>query len=161
MALENRKTESAPPHLPVPDAPSATTRGKSLWINYVSLLGGTLIAKVFALFTVLMLTRYLGVEDFGRYSLIFSYWALLNTLMDFGGSHIMGREIARDPHHLRPSVESVIYIRLLGCVVFLPVGILLANVLGLGTDLMLVAFLGILVGFEAFYDIYFSATMKL
>jgi O-antigen/teichoic acid export membrane protein len=161
MALENRKTENTPPHPPGPVVSSATTRGKSLWVNYVSLLSGTVTAKGFALLTVLMLTRYLGVEDFGRYSLIFSYWALLNTLVDFGGSHIMGREIAREPQHLRPSIESVIYIRLMGCVVFLPVGILLANVLGLGTDLMLVAFLGILAGFEAFYDLYFSATMQL
>ncbi len=139
----------------------STVQSKNLLVNYVSLLGGATLAKGMGLITVLMLTRYLGVEDFGRYSLAFSVWAFLNTLVDLGGSHIAGREISRQPGKLRPVMESIIYLRLLGCLLFLPVGFALGPGLGLSKMLVLIVFIGILTGFEAYYDIYFSATMQL
>lgn len=134
---------------------------KNLLVNYISLLGGTVIAKGLALLTVLMLTRYLGVQDFGRYSLIFSFWALMNTLVDFGSAQILGRDIARDPARMRKSVETAIYLRLLCCVIFLPLGYFLAHSLAVDTRLYWLVVLGIFTGFEAYYDIYFSATMQL
>lgn len=135
--------------------------GRNLLVNYVSVLGGSLSAKALSLVTVLMLTRVLGVEDFGRYTLVFSYWALLNSLVDFGGAQILGREIAKDPACPRPAVEAAVWVRLLGCLVFLPIGYAFAGLIGLSPDLALVALLGLMIGFEAFYEVYFSATMRL
>ncbi len=142
-------------------AEPAQTRGKNLLVNYISLLGGSVGAKAMSLLTVLMLTRALGVADFGRYSLVFSYWALLNTLVDLGVTQILGREIAKNPASARPGIEAAVYLRLLGCAVFLPLGFLLAGPLNLDLSLALAVGYGILVGFEAFYDAYFSATMQL
>lgn len=136
-------------------------QSKNLLVNYLSLLSGTVLAKGLGLVTVLILTRALGVEDFGRYSLAFSYWALLNTLVDLGGTHIAGREIARDPGQHRPILESIIYLRLIGCVLFLPIGFFLGQGLGLSTTLIVATYAGIFAGFEAYYDIYFSASMQL
>lgn len=158
MAAEKPTTESTSTAVPIASPPA---KGKSLLVNYFSLLSGTVSAKALSLVTVLMLTRYLGVEDFGRYSLVFSFWALLNTLVDFGGGQILVRDIARHPDNPRPSIESFIYLRLLGCLIFLPFGYLLAEPLGINGGLALISFLGIFVGFEVIYDIYFSATMQL
>jgi O-antigen/teichoic acid export membrane protein len=136
-------------------------QSKNLLVNYMSLLGGTVLAKGLGLVTVLILTRALGVDDFGRYSLAFSYWALLNTLVDLGGSHIAGREIAKAPAHPRPTLESIIYLRLLGCMLFLPFGFLMGQWLGLSLILIVATYAGLFAGFEAYYDIYFSASMQL
>lgn len=144
-----------------PDSAPALPARKSLFFNYASLLGGSVFAKALSLVTVLVLARYLGVVDFGLYSLVFSYWGLLNTLVDVGVSHILGREIAKAPHQPRPPLETAIYLRLLGCALFLPLGALLAPQFGLSSSLTLLIAIGILVGFEAFYDVYFSATMQL
>ena len=135
--------------------------GPSLLVNYLSFLTGNISAKFLSLLTVLMLTRALGVADFGRYSLVFSYWALLNTLIDLGASQILAREIARTPENPRPGVESIIYLRLFACILFLPLGFLSAGWLKLTPDLAWAILYGILVGFEALYDVYFSATMRL
>lgn len=157
--------------LPFPMPPEAPSEGSatlelsprrgSLWVNYASLLGGTIFTKGLAFVTVIFLTRYLGVNEFGVYSLVFSYWALLNTLVDFGVSGVLGREIAHVPKNPRPSLESAIYIRLLGCLVFLPLGFVAAGWVGLSPMLAGLVILGILVGSEAFYEVYFSATMQL
>jgi len=136
-------------------------QSKNLLVNYLSLLSGTVLAKALGLVTVLMLTRALGVEDFGRYSLAFAYWALLNTLADLGGSHIGGREISKDPGNPRSALESVIYLRLIGCLLFLPVGVFLGQQLGLSNSLIVATYAGLFAGFEAFYDVYFSASMQL
>ena len=144
---------------PVP-IPPGSSRGNFLF-NYASLLSGTMLAKALALLTVLMLTRYLSVEDFGRYSLVFAYWALLNTLVDVGGSQILGRELAQTPARARSLIESAVYLRLLGCLLLMPLGFWFGRFLGLDNELALIAWLGIFTGFEALYDVYFSATMQL
>ena len=136
-------------------------QSKNLLVNYISLLGGTVLSKGLGLVVVLILTRALGVEDFGRYSLAFSYWALLNTLVDLGGSHIAGREIAKMPAQPRSTLESIIYLRLLGCALFLPVGFLLGQTLGLSLPVIVFTYAGLFAGFEAYYDLYFSASMQL
>jgi O-antigen/teichoic acid export membrane protein len=147
--------------MPSADKQSKPLQSKNLLVNYVSLLGGTVLAKGLGLVTVLLLTRVLGVEDFGRYSLAFAYWALLNTLVDLGGSHIVGREIAKTPEQPRTAMESMIYLRLIGSVLFLPVGVMLGQLLGLSNPLIIATYAGLFAGFEACYDLYFSASMQL
>lgn len=139
----------------------AVRKSGNLLSNFTSLLFGSVGAKGLAMVTVIILSRYLGVEGFGRYSLVFGFWALLNTLVDLGGGAVLGRDIARDPEHPRESIEAVFYVRLLGCVLFLGPAWWLAQYLGIEPTLTFLIFYGIFIGFEAFYDAYFSATMQL
>ena len=139
----------------------ATDTPKGLAANVGSLLVGTTGSKALALVSVLLLSRYLGVEDFGRYSLVFSFFALLNTLVDLGVTTLLSREIVRNIDAPRKSIETAVYLRLLGCVVFIPPALLLAPKIGLGFDLALVAAVGLFFAFESFYDAWFSAVMRL
>lgn len=136
-------------------------QGRNLFFNYASMLSGTISAKALALVSVLMLTRYLGPEKFGLYSLVFSYWSLMNLLVDLGQTQILARELARSPENSRACIESAVYVRLLGCIIFLLPGFFLAQFLGLAGDLTLAALLGILVAFESIYDVIFTARMHL
>lgn len=137
-----------------------TARG-NLLTNTASLFTGTVASKVFSLISVLMLSRYLGVEDFGRYSLVFTFWALLNTLVDTGAGSLLGREIAKNPKASRDPVECAIYLRQFASLLILPLAWFLSPTLGLSADLTLLTFLGIFVGVEALYDGFFSAIMRL
>ncbi len=137
-----------------------TARG-NLLTNTASLFTGAMSAKIFSLISVLMLSRYLGVEDFGRYSLVFTFWALLNTLVDLGAGALLGREIAHNPAEARRPVEAAIYLRQLGSLLLLPIAFFLSPMIGLSTDLTLLTFVGIILGAEAFFDAYFSAVMRL
>lgn len=134
---------------------------KNLITNILSLLTGTVGSKGLAMVSVIILTRYLGVEQFGRYTLVFTLWAILNTLVDLGTSALLGREIAKDEAETRNNIESVIFIRLIACALFFGPAYLIASKMGLTPDLIFLTFYGIFVGFEAYYDCYFSATMQL
>jgi len=107
--------------------------------------------------SVLMLSRALGVAGFGLYSLAFSYWGFLNALVDLGVANIVLREIAKPGADIRACMESAIYIRLFGCILFLLPAWLLTKPLGLDPVVVGLVILGILTGFEMFYDTYFTA----
>lgn len=164
-------TESSDEDKPneTPENPSVNTVAKTvseptqrnLITNVLSLLTGTVGSKGLAMVSVVVLTRYLGVEQFGRYTLVFTLWAMLNTLVDLGTSALLGREIAKDEKASRNNIESVIFIRLIACALFFGPAYFIARKLGLTPDLIFLTFYGIFVGFEAYYDCYFSATMQL
>lgn len=143
------------------DSNSKPPKSRNLLVNYTSLLSGTVLSKGLGLLTVILLTRALGVDNFGQYSLAFAYWGLLNTLVDLGSYHIASREIAKATDKPRPVLESIVYLRLIGCLLFLPLGLFLGSALGLSTPLILITYVGLFAGFEAYYDAYFSASMQL
>ncbi len=134
---------------------------KSLLFNYISMLAGTLSSKMLAMLGFVMLSRFLGVEDFGRYSLVFSFWALLNTLMDLGTSALLGRDIAEEPSKTTDTIESAIYIRVGGFLLFALPAYFIGRYLDMSPELIIITFYGLLVGFEVYYDCFFSATMRL
>ncbi len=139
----------------------STKKSKSLLFNYVSMLAGTLSSKMLAMLGFVMLSRFLGVEDFGRYSLVFSFWALLNTLMDLGTSALLGRDIAEAPKKTAETIESAIYIRVGGFLLFALPAYFIGRYLEMSPELIMITFYGLLVGFEVYYDCFFSATMRL
>ena len=138
-----------------------STKPRSLLANFTSLFVGTVGAKVLALLSVVLLSRYLGVADFGRYSLVFSFFALLNTVVDLGAGSLLAREVSSNLKQPRKGFETAIYLRILGCVVFLPPAFLLAPLLGIDHHLTLAVMLGVFCAFEAFYDAWFTAAMRL
>lgn len=69
----------------------------SLLRNSGLLLAGTVAAKGLVLVSTLILTRRLGPEGFGLYSLVFAYLAFFELVADAGLDSILVREAARRP----------------------------------------------------------------
>ncbi|TSC91836.1 MAG: heteropolysaccharide repeat-containing protein, partial [Candidatus Berkelbacteria bacterium Licking1014_85] len=57
---------------------------------------GKIVVTVFAIISVNILTRYLGVEGYGRYTIIFAYVGFWNIFTDFGILTILTRELAQN-----------------------------------------------------------------
>lgn len=57
---------------------------------------GTAASKGLVLVATLLLTRQLGPEDFGRYTLVFAYLAFFELIADCGLDTLAVRELARD-----------------------------------------------------------------
>ncbi len=66
--------------------------------NSLFLALGTAFSKGLVLLSYLVLTRSLGPEEFGRYSLIFAYLAFFELLADCGLDALTVRDVARAPH---------------------------------------------------------------
>jgi len=58
-------------------------------------LAGQLFSRAFDVVTILILARYLGVRDFGKFSFAFSYVGLFSVFIDWGVYFILIRETSR------------------------------------------------------------------
>lgn len=68
--------------------------------------GSRLAGMLFYIF----FARWLGAQDFGRYSFAFSYAALFAIVVDLGTNTIITRELARDPSrtsHFVPRLNAL------------------------------------------------------
>src|SRR5438552_4412504 len=74
--------------------------------------GVRLIATLF----VLLLARYLGPEDFGRYSTALAYAALCIVFVDMGTNSILTREIARHPENRIAIADSSHFLKIVASV---------------------------------------------
>ena len=64
--------------------------------NTFAQLLGKAVSTVLAFVSVGLLTRYLGQEGFGNYSLVFAYLSIFGILADFGLQLTMVRELAKE-----------------------------------------------------------------
>ncbi len=74
------------------------------------------------------LTRYLGVEQYGSYILLFSYGTVLQIIADFGLYLTLTREIARRPHQEQEVFSLISSLRLVFLVAIFLVGAILSSV---------------------------------
>lgn len=65
--------------------------------NTIVQWAGTGLSKVIGLAFVLVITRGLGAEQYGKYSLVFTFLTFFNLLASFGVHTIAVREMARQP----------------------------------------------------------------
>jgi len=63
----------------------------SLWL-FCAHIGGRLLGVL----VTMALTRYLGIQDFGRYSLIYAFCGIFGVMTDIGVDMIIVREASRD-----------------------------------------------------------------
>lgn len=77
--------------------------------NSAFLLSGQVIAKVFSLFSLIVLARHLGVEGFGFYGRMMAYLTLAATLADAGMGTVTIRDVAQD-HRCGPRYCSQSFI---------------------------------------------------
>ena len=64
--------------------------------------------KVVALFYFIILARYLGADNFGKYTFAISFTALFAVLIDVGLFAVLTREIARDKEKTKSYFSSAL-----------------------------------------------------
>jgi O-antigen/teichoic acid export membrane protein len=75
-------------------------------------VGGKAVTLAIGLASIAILTRYLGPDDFGRYTLALTYMQLFTVLADVGLVTIVVREISRDPERSERLVGNTLTLRL-------------------------------------------------
>ena len=99
--------------------------GHTLLKNIATLFAGRGLATILSALAVILLARYLGREQLGRYGAIYSYIGLYAWLATFGIEPILGREAAQH----REQAGSILFTGSVICLVFASVTTVLALVL--------------------------------
>lgn len=83
---------------------------------------GRVVSSVFALLTIGFMTRSLGQEGFGQYTIVIAYASLFVILADLGLQSLMTREISRATEGLAEITSNFFTLRLLSSALFLFAG---------------------------------------
>ncbi len=103
---------------------------KQIAVDIGAQILGKVLSSLFGLLAITQICRYLTVEDFGGYTLAFSFLAFFHPVVDMGLNTIAAREVARDPGKVHSLLSGVICLKIMLAVagVFLILG--LVNMLG-------------------------------
>lgn len=97
--------------------------------NTAYLLIAYVYQKVIALFYFIFLARYLGADNFGKYTFAISFVTLFSALIDFGLFPVLNREIARDKSKAKKYFSAVLGFNIMAGLFFLILVSVLINVL--------------------------------
>ena len=84
-------------------------------------LAGKGVVLALGLVSIAVLTRYLGPEDYGKYTLALMYMQLFGVLADVGLFTTVVREISKDPSRTEQLVGNTLVLRLLLSIVVIAV----------------------------------------
>ncbi len=131
----------------------------TLWVAAARILG-----KVCSLGVVLLLARYLGAEEFGKYALVTAYLALFAILTDMGMDMILVREASKDLKGSESLVGSAIVLKGIIAPTVLGVALFVAWLLGYDSEKLLylaIAGAGFLLAPFTCYSSAFFSTLEL
>jgi len=93
--------------------------------NTVVSAGARIIAVALSLVSLGFITRYLGKEGFGNYSLILAFVYVFNILADLGLYSLITREISRPGADEKKIASNIFTIRIVALLFFLGLGVIL------------------------------------
>jgi O-antigen/teichoic acid export membrane protein len=77
-------------------SPAAQLAGRAV-VNTTLVLAARVVSRLVALVTVIVLARHLGDAEYGRYTTLIAYSAIVSVIADLGLSPLYTREAARSP----------------------------------------------------------------
>lgn len=109
---------------PLPEPKSETDSGKAI-SSFLSLGGGTILARLAALLGTTYIARVLGPEGFGLVGFALAISSYVSLIITAGVNIIGAREVARQPERAANLAASIILFRLLlACGAFVTIGLL-------------------------------------
>lgn len=113
--------------------------------NFLVLFGSQVLAKLFLLFSSILLANYLGVEVFGTYSFAVAFAALFTPLADLGSDAFLTRELAQGVRAEARSIGSMLVLKAgLALLTFLAAATVL-QVLGYSEDTRAIVYLAVVI----------------
>ena len=98
--------------------------------NTFYLLSAYIYQKLISLFYFILLARYLGADNFGKYTFALSFAALFSVLIDFGLFLVLTREIARDRSKSKEYFSNILGFNLVAGLSVLALIYIVINALG-------------------------------
>ena len=131
----------------------------SLW-----LLGAQGVGRLCGVLVTMALTRYLGIQDFGRYSLIYAYCGIFAVMTDIGIDAILVREAIRNPEKASSLLGNGMILKAAFSLLALPAVVAAARLMGVPAQsvcLILLASLSFLASPLTLYGAMFQTRLRL
>lgn len=103
--------------------------GKTIARNFSILFGAHAVTWITSFVLLMFLPRYLGSEDYGRLYLALSIKMILGLLIDFGGSYLIPKQVARSHEEGTKVLSSYIILRIFLWVLSVGVLLLIGHIL--------------------------------
>jgi O-antigen/teichoic acid export membrane protein len=137
---------------------------RKVFQNTLWLSAAQLGSRGFGFLIVMVLTRYLGAEEFGRYSFIYAFCGFFGILTDIGIDMIILREASRDLRRAEVLVGNGVFVKALFALTALALATMVAKVAGYPAHkvgLIMLASLSFMASPFTLYGIAFPATLQL
>jgi O-antigen/teichoic acid export membrane protein len=99
--------------------------------NTVVVLSAKVVGRLIALVTVIAASKHLGAANYGTFTTLINYTAIVSVLLDLGFNVLFVREGARHPTDIQRYLRNIMSLRLVMSVVSLVVLAILLNIAGL------------------------------
>lgn len=93
-------------------------------------LSAKVVARLIALVTVIATSKHLGASNYGTFTTLINYTAIVSVILDLGFNVLFVREGARHPTEIQRYLRNIMSLRLLMAVASLVVLAILLNVAG-------------------------------
>ena len=103
---------------------------KQIAVDILAQVLGKIFSSVIGLLAITQICRYLSVEDFGGYTLAFSFLTFFYPLVDMGLNIIASREVAKNPERIHSILSEVFCIKIILTILALLAILLLTSLLG-------------------------------
>jgi len=128
-------------------------------------IGGEIICKIIALFTVIYLARYLHPVEFGKYSFVFAYLAFFGELTDLGLKSILVREMSRDKTTAPILIGNAYSLKLLLTTLAISLAVIIITLMAYPSDtttyVYIAAFTLLFISFSDLYLTVFQANLRM
>ena len=96
------------------------TKTDSILKNSFFLMGGNLLQRSLSLISVIIITRYLGPENYGKYTLVITLVMICSVVWNFGLKTVLIRDISINKSAASIYAGAAIMIKTLLCTIMLP-----------------------------------------
>lgn len=100
-----------------------------------------IVTMLLSLVFTAYLARYLGVDNFGKYSFALSFTSLFVIIVDLGFNQLTTREISRDPKLLKKYMNNIIPIKITLSLIFLITIFVLINFMKYPSDTVIIVYI--------------------
>jgi len=126
---------------------------------------GNVTFRIISIFVTIYLARYLGVVEFGKFSVVFVYIAFFNILTDLGLQTILVREMARDKSNTQKLIGNAYIIRIILTVTAMILSMLVIRLMSYPEDttvyIYIAAFTIFFLSFNDFYGTIFRVNLRM
>lgn len=137
---------------------------KTVIKNASFMLVGNLIFRLISLVIAIYLAKYLGVEDFGKYTFVFVYLSFFSILTDLGLTTILVREMSREIKNMPKMVGNAYIIKIILSVFTILVSISLSSAIyskEITTYVFIASFTLLFEALIAIHQTMFQTTLKM
>lgn len=133
--------------------------------NTFWLMFAEVISKSILFFVTVVITRYLGVEEYGKFSFALTFTSLFSVLMDFGFNSLISRDIPKKRELAKKYTDNILAIKIiLSLITFIAIFILI-NLLNKSADVRNLIYLAsvyvVIQGFLLFFQFIFQSFEKM